>query len=120
MDQNQPIASPAWVPDACTLPTVDQPFRLAEFDDLFETAVLGVHRIATSRLELELRPEPAIAARAAELAARETGCCSFFTFRLTIGDGMLTLDVQTAPAQSDVLDALGARAAAAAVGEVPA
>ncbi len=27
-----------WVPDACTLPTVDQPLRVAEFDDLFARA----------------------------------------------------------------------------------
>jgi hypothetical protein len=113
------LPSPTWVPEACTLPTVDQPLRLAEFDELFGTAVLGVRRIEAARLHLDLRPEPAIAARAAELAARETGCCSFFTFSLIIGSGTLTLDVQTPAAQIDVLDALGARAAAAMAGGTP-
>ena len=27
----------AWVPEACTLPTVEQPVRVAEFDELFAT-----------------------------------------------------------------------------------
>ena len=31
-----------WVTDACTLPTVERPLRLAEFDDLFATAVRAV------------------------------------------------------------------------------
>jgi hypothetical protein len=26
-----------WVPQACTLPTVERPLRLAEFNDLFAT-----------------------------------------------------------------------------------
>ena len=27
----------SWVPEACTLPTVEQPVRVAEFDELFAT-----------------------------------------------------------------------------------
>ena len=29
-----------WVPQACALPTGEQPLRSAEFDDLFATALL--------------------------------------------------------------------------------
>ena len=111
MSLNQPSASPAWVPSACTLPTVDQPVRLAEFDELFGAA-LRVRRIDASRLELELRPEATVAALAADLASRETSCCSFFTFGLTIAEGALTFEVRTLAGQTDVLDALGTRAAA--------
>ena len=115
MSLNQPSPPLAWVPEACTLPTADQPVRLAEFDELFGAAVC-VRRIDASRLELELRPEPTVAARAAELSARETACCSFFTFGLTISAGALTLEVRTSATHVDVLDALSTRAAALAVG----
>ncbi|MCP9949591.1 hypothetical protein [Actinomadura madurae] len=51
-----------------------------------------------------------VAGRAAELAARETGCCSFFTFTLTATGGELTLDVSAGDRHAGVLDALTSRA----------
>jgi hypothetical protein len=36
------------VPDACTLPTAEQPLRLAEFDELFATAVRRVDTVSTT------------------------------------------------------------------------
>jgi hypothetical protein len=53
------------VPQACTLPTAEQPVRLADFDDVFATGVVGVQRVAPLRLRLVLRPEPAVAAAVA-------------------------------------------------------
>lgn len=76
-----------WVPAACTLPTAEQPLRSAEFDDLFAEDVLSVNQPSPRQLRLELRPDATAAARAAGPAAKETGCCSFFTFGLTITDG---------------------------------
>ncbi|WP_248579591.1 hypothetical protein [Nocardioides sp. InS609-2] len=99
-----------WVPDACTLPTVEQPLRRAEFDDLFARDVLAVVGESPHRVRLDLRADPAAAARAAGLAVKETGCCSFFTFDLTIADGAVSLGIETAPAHGAVLAALGARA----------
>lgn len=110
-----PVAS-TWVPEACTLPTVEQPLRLAEFDDFFTSAVTGVRRVDSAQVELVLRPEPEVAARAADLAARETGCCSFFTFTLIIGDGSLVLVVGARAEDADVIDALVVRANVAAGG----
>ena len=66
-----PVIDPSWVPDACTLPTVEQPLRLNEFDDVFQDAVTAVHRIDAHRAELVLRPEPAVAARTADLVVRK-------------------------------------------------
>jgi hypothetical protein len=106
-------ASSTWVPDACTLPTVEQPLRLAAFDELFGAAVTSVRRVDPTRVELALAYEPAVAGRAAELATRETGCCSFFEFVLSISDGVLVMQVRTPPAYADVLDALVRRAEAA-------
>jgi hypothetical protein len=42
------------VPQACTLPTVEQPLRVAEFDGLFATALRGVDRVAPMMLRLVL------------------------------------------------------------------
>jgi hypothetical protein len=100
------------VPDACTLPTVDRPLRLAEFDDLFATSVRSVNRLEPARLRLDLEPDASVAARAADLVVRETGCCSFFTFTLTATGGEVRLDVTVPPEQVDVLGALAIRAAA--------
>ena len=46
-----------WVPEACTLPTVEQPLRLIEFDELFATALWGQARIGRAVLRWSLDPE---------------------------------------------------------------
>lgn len=105
----------SWVaPDACTLPTAEQPLRVAEFDDLFTTAVTWVDRPETTRLLLGLPSDPAVVARAADLAVRESGCCSFFTFTLTVSGARLQLEVTVPEARTDVLDGLAARTTAGA------
>lgn len=107
-----------WIPAACTLPTVDQPLRRAEFDDLFARDVVGINRRSAHGVGFELRPEPEVAARAAGLAAKETGCCSFFTFDLTIADGKVEMVVSTGPEHDAVLEALVVRAELKASGIV--
>lgn len=104
-----------WVPSACTLPTAAQPLRVAEFDALFADAVQALARPERTRLRLELVSSPDNAARAAELTARENGCCSFVTFTLTIADGSLALEMTVPPEQVEVLDAVQVRASAAAL-----
>jgi hypothetical protein len=101
-----------WAPVACTLPTAEQPLRRAEFDDLFAVDVLSVNRLSPLEVRFELRPDAEVAARAARLAAKETGCCSFFTFGLTITDGTTSMTISTEPAHGEVLAALGGRAQA--------
>ena len=71
-----------WVPDACTLPSVEQPLRLAAFDGLF-TTVTAVERVDSTHATLTLAGAEGLAARAQDLADRETACCSFFTFAVT-------------------------------------
>lgn len=105
-----------WVPQACTLPTAEQPLRVAEFDALFAETVTGVERMAPDRVRLDLRAEPGVAGRAAELAAAETGCCSFFTFAVTASGGALSLEVRVPGQYIEVVDALAARASAGAGG----
>lgn len=109
-----PVIDQSWVPAACTLPTAEQPLRAKEFDELFRDAVTAVHRVDGGRARLVLRPGPALAARAADLAARETQCCSFFEFAVIATGGQLTLDITAPPEQVAVLDALLDRAQVAA------
>ncbi|MBA3529716.1 MAG: hypothetical protein H0T91_10495 [Propionibacteriaceae bacterium] len=101
---------PLWVPESCTLPTREQPLRVAEFDELFRTGVTDLQRTGTTSLRLTLVPEPEVAATAAALAARESRCCGFFTFTLTVSPLELHLTVGVPPARVDVLDALAQRA----------
>jgi hypothetical protein len=102
------------VPEQCTLPTVEQPLRMAAIDDLLTTAVRVKQRLDGTRLRLELVPEAAVAARVGALALLESGCCSFFTFTLTATGGTLALEVAVPPAHADVLDAVAGRVMAGA------
>jgi hypothetical protein len=104
----------AWVPQACTLPTAEQPLRVAEFDELFATSLRRLDRTEATCLKMQLDPTPDVAARTADLGMRETGCCSFFTFTLVATGGELQLDITVPVTQTAVLYALQARAATAA------
>ncbi|WP_090007081.1 hypothetical protein [Lentzea albidocapillata] len=99
-----------WAPQACTLPTAARPLRVAEFDELFTEAVRGVRRMGATSVSMDLTPSPEVAARAAELAVREVGCCSFFTFGLIVTGGSLCLEITVPEQHADVLEALAARA----------
>ncbi|MPZ24999.1 MAG: hypothetical protein GEV12_00725 [Micromonosporaceae bacterium] len=114
MDETAVPLDGTWVPQACTLPTVRRPLRRSEFDGLFTSAVRSVERVDQLRLRLELVPEPAVAARAADLLVRETECCSFFTFTLTATGGRVSVEVAVPAGHVDVLDALADRAGAGA------
>jgi hypothetical protein len=98
----------AWVPvDACTLPTAAQPLRLAEFDALFAVALRDVERTAPERLLLSFASRAEAAVRA--LFARESECCSFFSFAITVEEELL-VEVTVPQAHREVLDGLAVRA----------
>lgn len=99
-----------WVPDACTLPTVKQPIRTTEFDRFFTGSVRDIRRPSPERLELVFADDAEPVAR--DLAARETSCCSFFTFDFTAtGEGPVMV-VGVPATYVEVLDAFAARAQA--------
>lgn len=101
----------SWVPDACTLPTAQQPLRLAEFDRFFRDAVRGGDRLSPQHLRLHLDGTEQVERTARDLTAREASCCSFFAFAIARpGPDSLTLDVRVPAAHVDVLDALAERA----------
>ena len=105
------VQDEVWVPTACTLPTVEQPLRVREFDELFAKALVAVDRLLPTRLRMALAGGEAVAAWARNLTARESECCSFFTFAVTMDGDDVEIDVQVPAAQVAVLDALAARAA---------
>ena len=99
----------AWVPEACTLPTVEQPLRVAEWDAALASAVGPARRVSPGRLEVVL----AAAAATRDLVARETACCSFFTFTLNPCAEGVELITEVPAAQVAVLDAMQRRIEAA-------
>ncbi|MGH3980460.1 MAG: thioredoxin family protein [Pseudonocardiaceae bacterium] len=108
-----------WVPvDACTLPTVDQPFRVTEFEQLFSEALRRVERRGKGWLRLQLHGDGATRDRARDLVERESECCSFFEFELRDAgpgpDGLdLVIDVRVPVERQGVLDGLEHQARAA-------
>ncbi|MFG2333193.1 hypothetical protein ACGFMM_26710 [Streptomyces sp. NPDC048604] len=101
-----------WVPDSCTLPTSEQPLRVAEFDALFAERLTDLSRPDRLRLRLVLAGGDDVEEAVRDLVARESGCCSFFTFAVSPGPERIQLDVSVDGAHEAVLDALQERAAA--------
>ena len=105
-----------WVADSCTLPTSERPFRVAEFDDLFAVSLTAIERVDQRTVRLVL--DSADVGRARQLAARESDCCTFFTFDFVpAGTEAVAMQVTVPPSQSGILDALTARAAAVAASD---
>lgn len=88
----------------CTLPIAERPARLAEFADLFSAALRGQQRLAPTALRWRL--DPAAEPTARDLTARESSCCSFFSFAYSTAGGELVLDVTVPPDQAPALDIL--------------
>jgi hypothetical protein len=102
-----------WVPLACTLPAVERPVRVAEFDDFF-TSLRRLDRWAPTRLDVAVPRDAEGTGR--DLADRESGCCSFFTFEFEPAGPELVIHISVPPDHVEVLDALQARAAVSAHG----
>jgi hypothetical protein len=97
-----------WVPSSCTLPTVDQPLRVAEFDQLFASALRTVERVAPTHLRLTL--DSVAESELRDLTRRESECCSFFAFAIAPAAGEVRVDVTVPATYGDVLAALAVRA----------
>ena len=100
------VEAMTWVPETCALPAADRPARLAEFDELLATALRGPQRPSPTVLRWWLDPAAEPAAR--DLAARESACCTFFSFTFRRDGDALRLDVEVPAAHAGVLDALAA------------
>ncbi|MEV7214086.1 hypothetical protein AB0O31_13455 [Kitasatospora cineracea] len=99
-----------WVPSSCTLPTAEQPLRVAEWDALFAERLERVSRPEPLRVRLALRGGDGTEERVRDLVEREGGCCSFFAFTVTAEQGVVVLDIAVDAVHTAVLDALERRA----------
>jgi hypothetical protein len=108
-----------WMPvESCTLPTSQQPLRVAEFDNLFAASLRAVEHPRASGAHARLVPagDETPVARVQRLVDAETACCSFFTFTLTPLDAdqaratVVALDITVPAERSDVLAAVVQRA----------
>ncbi|MDQ4038990.1 MAG: hypothetical protein M3313_11745 [Actinomycetota bacterium] len=108
---------PHRVPDACTLPTAEQPLRQEEFTSLCRTALRGQERLSARHLRLMLAGADDLEATVRDLAGRESECCSFFVFTVTRTADAVLLDIEVPDAQVNVLDGLSELAdSASAIG----
>ncbi|MGC4940008.1 hypothetical protein [Kribbella sp. DT2] len=107
-----------WVPASCTLPTVEQPIRVAEFDNLFRTSVRGAERLGPTTLRLDVAADAEAHAR--DLAGRESSCCSFFGFDFGPAGDVVEMTVTVPATHVAVLDAFATRATAASGHGAPA
>ncbi|MEU4396658.1 hypothetical protein [Kribbella sp. NPDC023855] len=102
---------PTWAPTSCTLPTVEQPLREAEFDTLFAEAVTIIERPTPTTLDLTLTSTAEATAR--DLTTREASCCNFFTFNFhpaTHNTLVLRIGVPQSATYIAILNAVEARA----------
>jgi hypothetical protein len=103
-------------PDACTLPSVARPLRVAEFDALFGSSLVRLDRLDSTKVRMILTGTSDLADRVQDLADRETACCSFFTFSVQAspsdhdGATSVQLDIEVLPGFVDVLAALSDQA----------
>ncbi|MGY2125775.1 hypothetical protein ACW9HJ_30395 [Nocardia gipuzkoensis] len=104
-----------FVPVSCTLPTAEQPVRVAEFDRFFAESVQRADRPAHTRLDLLLAADAEPSGR--DLAARESGCCSFFAFTFEATSAGLVMRIEVPGTQVEVLDTLATRVDAAIGGD---
>ena len=101
-----------WAPEACTLPTAEQPLRVQEFGQLFATSLREIDRATPTRLRLVL--EAPARDEAKRLVEAESACCTFFAFAVSDpADGRFNVDIEVSSTHIDVLDAIAAQAAAA-------
>jgi hypothetical protein len=98
------------IPAACTLPSAEQPIRVAELNTLL-TAAIGGERLSERRLRLVLTGPGDFASHVRDLVAREADCCSFFTFVVAEDlTGRVVLDVEVQAGYTGVLDGWASRA----------
>jgi hypothetical protein len=107
-----------WVPESCTLPTVERPLRVAGFDAVFAVAVRPAERVGPTLLRMHLPAGDGTVSTVRDLAARETGCCSFFSFEVRPLSAETQLEVRVPESRTAVLDAMQRRAESARAGAV--
>jgi hypothetical protein len=87
------------VPIACTLDAGDLPDRIAEWQAFYRSSVTAAD-LGAGTLRLLLDPSESTLSAAASLSQRETQCCAFFDFSISLEAEQRWLTV-TVPAGAD-------------------
>lgn len=107
----------AWIDvQACTLPTVERPLRLAEFDAVFVSHLVQVVEDSATTVAFRSAGGDELMETLSDLTARESQCCSFFGFDLDHEDDGIRLVVTVPPTYAEVLAAVVERARLVAEG----
>jgi hypothetical protein len=92
------------IPIACTLTATEAPDRIAEWQAAIASA--SSREATPEGYRLRFPPDATVAAALADVAAREVGCCAFFTFTLTVTPAELVLDVIAPPETHEMIGEL--------------
>lgn len=90
---------------ACTLTQEDRGDRVKEWQELVAAATAR-RETAEGAVVLTFPPGPEVAARVADLAAREKVCCSFYDFKLHITGAAVELEVSAPEEARPLVDEL--------------
>lgn len=92
------------IPIACTLEPSDLPARLQQWRDVVAEST-GRDEVEGG-VRLRFDRSPGLAARLADLAEAEHGCCGFFDFAIALGPDGTSLTVTAPPEARAMVDAL--------------
>jgi hypothetical protein len=96
------------IPHSCTLPTAERPVRLAEFDTLLGSAA-SAERDDATHLTFYFDDVEGLEARARDLTARESSCCSFFDFNVARDADQVIVGIRVPDQHTSILDSLESR-----------
>ena len=83
-------------PIVCDMSTAPDtgPQRLAEYDKLFSSHLLGRERRGVG-IRFRLRADPGVEVWVRDLAAREKACCAFLDSQIAVEDSQVLWDITT-------------------------
>ncbi len=93
------------IPVACTLAEDDAHTRVTEWQRFLGAEVTEVERTG-GVVRLQLRDDDAALLAAVDLARRETVCCAFLEFRLTVLADAVRLEIEAPEEAAPILDGL--------------
>lgn len=103
LSDRPPLVSERLMGAACTLDAVELPARLAEWHALRDRATAIEPVDGGARLSFEAKEALALIA---DLIARESACCSFYTFSLRVDGPTRQLEIGAGPGGEAAVQAL--------------